>query len=262
MIKNVKIYLNKVHYKAKNMEDNMERILIEGYEFIKINFPGASAVFSTAKNNLNFNKLEDIGRKNINNLKGWFNLKSIGYLNQVHGCNSIIYRGNLEDADGIITNVPYEAVGVFNADCVPVLLYDRKEKVIAAVHSGWRGTLSCIVLKTIEKLQKDFKSNPFNISACIGPHICSSCYEVGEEVINKFKNSTFYKDKYIFEGRNLSLKECILYQLKDSGVRNENVSSLDICTSCNTEYELYSYRKNKYQGRLFSFIYLNSPINC
>lgn len=238
----------------------MKRVLIEGYEFIKINFPGASAVFSTAKNNLNFNKSEDIGRKNINNLKGWFNLKNIGYLNQVHGCNSIIYRGNLEDADGIITNVPQEAVGIFNADCVPILLYDRKEKVVAAVHSGWRGTLSCIVLKTIEKLKKDFKSDPCNIAACIGPHICSSCYEVGEELIVAFKNSAFYKDKQVFKGRNLSLKECILHQLKDSGVPEKNVNSLDICTSCSREYELYSYRKNRYQGRLFSFIYLNSDV--
>ncbi|MFL0195991.1 peptidoglycan editing factor PgeF [Clostridium sp. WILCCON 0269] len=239
----------------------MERILVEGYEFIKIDLKGAEAVFSTAKNNLNFNKSEDIGRKNIENLKKWFNLRNIGYLNQVHGCDSIIYRGRLEDADGIITNMPYEAVGVFNADCVPIILYDRKEKVVAAVHSGWRGTLGCIVLKTLEKLQRDFKSDPLNITACIGPHICNSCYEVGEEVIHEFKNSPFYRDKKIFEGRKLSLKKCILHQLQSKGVKYENINCLDVCTACNTEYELYSYRKNKYGGRLFSFVYLNPSVN-
>lgn len=239
----------------------MEKVIIGKYEFIKINFQGATAVFSTAKDDLDFNRLGHIGKMNIQNLKKWFNLKDVGYLNQVHGSKSIIYKGNLENADGIITDVPNQAVGVFNADCVPVLLYDEKEKVAAAVHSGWRGTLSCIVLKTVEKLQKDFKSSPLNISACIGPHICSSCYEVGEEVIDKFKNSDFYKDKQIFRGHNLSLKECILYQLKYKGVRDENINCLDICTSCNTEYELYSYRKNRYEGRLFSFIYMSPPIN-
>jgi hypothetical protein len=235
----------------------MEKITLEDYEFIKIDLPGAEAIFSTAKNNLSFNKSTDSGKKNIKNLKRWFNLKTVGYLNQVHGCQSIVYTGkDEEEADGIITNEYNTAVGVFNADCIPILLYDKKNKVIAAVHSGWKGTLTCILSKTIEKLERNFKSESKDIIVCVGPHIHSCCYEVGEEVMDKFKNSDFYRFKDVFRNRNLDLKKCILYQLQDREIESENIKYLDICTYCNTEYEMHSYRKNKDYGRMFSFIYL------
>lgn len=70
----------------------MEKIAVEGYEFIKIDLPGAEAIFSTAKNDLSFNKSTDSGKENIKSLKRWFNLKTVGYLNQVHGCRSIIIQ--------------------------------------------------------------------------------------------------------------------------------------------------------------------------
>ncbi|MHC6179537.1 peptidoglycan editing factor PgeF [Clostridium sp. JNZ X4-2] len=235
----------------------MKKISIGPYEFISVDLKGAKAVFSTSKGDLNFNKAEDEGRKNIENLKNWFKLKNVGYLNQVHGCKVIDYNNNMEDGDGIITNKPYTAVGVFNADCVPVLIYDEKEKVIAAVHSGWKGTLACIVSKSIEKLKRDFKSKPENLQVCVGPHIHSCCYEVGEELIDKFKNSSFYRGKDISEGINLDLKKCILYQLQEKGVKEKNINYLDICTACNDEFQLYSYRRDKNTGRMFSFIYLN-----
>lgn len=235
----------------------MQKIIIDGYEFIKIDLPGAEAIFSTAKNDLNFNKSMDLGKKNIENLKKWFNLKSVGYLNQIHGCQSIVYTGrNEENADAIITSEYNTAVGVFNADCIPILLYDKKNKIISAIHSGWRGTLACILSKTIEKLESDFKSRPKDIMVCVGPHIHSCCYEVGEKVIDEFKNSDFYRFKNIFKGRNLDLKKCILYQLKYRDIESENIKYLDICTHCSTEYEMYSYRRNKSCGRMFSFIYL------
>ncbi|MBV4445156.1 peptidoglycan editing factor PgeF [Clostridium tyrobutyricum] len=235
----------------------MENILIEGYEFIKIDLDGATAVFSTAKNNLDFNKATVAGRRNIENLKKWFKLKNVGYLSQVHGDKLIIYKNKIEDADGIFTGESNTAVGVFNADCVPILLYDKEKGIIAAVHSGWRGTYNLILSKAIEKLEREYKSNVENIKVYIGPHIGVCCYTVGEELIAKFKNSMFYKDKDIFVNNNLDLKKCLLYQLKDKGIKDRNINCLDICTSCSSEYKLHSYRKNKKCGRQFSFLYLN-----
>ncbi|KAA8677023.1 peptidoglycan editing factor PgeF [Clostridium sp. MT-14] len=239
----------------------MEKLIIDPYEFITVDLKGAKAVFSTARSNLNFNKAEDEGKKNIENLKKWFKLENVGFLNQVHGCEIVIYNPDdkVKDGDGIITNRSCTAVGVFNADCVPVIIYDREKKVIAAVHSGWKGTLACVVSKAIEKLEKEYSSKPENLQVCVGPHIHSCCYEVGEEFKNKFKDDSFYRNKdHIFNGRNLDLKKCILYQLLEKGVNRQNINYLDICTACNREFKLYSYRKDRGTGRMFSFVYLDT----
>lgn len=235
---------------------DIKNISIDKYEFFKIDLNGATAVFSTAKNNLDFNKSTDVGRKNIENLKNWFNLKDVGYLNQVHGNDLVVYKDRLEDGDAIFTTEINSAVGVFTADCVPILLYDRRNKVVAAVHSGWKGTFSLILKKAIKKLKSDYNSIEDDIFVCIGPHIQTCCYTVGNELIDKFKNSDFYKDKNISIKNNLDLKKCIMYQLKSEKIKSENVKYLDICTSCGSKYEMHSYRKNKNCGRMFSFIYI------
>jgi polyphenol oxidase len=233
----------------------MNIVNIEGYEFIIVDMDGAKAVFSTAKNGLDFNKAKDFGINNIQNLKKWFNLKDVGYLNQVHGNKVIDYKNKVENADGIITKDEACAVGVFNADCVPILLYDKENSVICAVHSGWKGTLSRVLSKAIEKMKLEYGSLADDILVCIGPHIQVCCYEVGKEVIDKFRESDFYKDKEIFHGNNLDLKKCFMYQLSYEGIQEKNIKYLDICTACETKYEMYSYRKNKNCGRMFSFIY-------
>lgn len=234
----------------------MQSIFKDGYEFINIDLGGASVVFSTARNNLDFNKAKNDGIKNIENLKKWFDVNDVGYLNQVHGDKLVIYDRKLEDADGLFTRRVNTAVGVFNADCVPILIYDRKNSVIAAVHSGWRGTLSLILKKAIKKMKSEYNSNTDDIFVCIGPHIQVCCYEVGKEVIDKFEESNFYREKDIFTGRNLDLKKCLFYQLESEKINEKNIKYLDLCTCCGKKYKMHSYRKNKNCGRMFSFIYL------
>lgn len=234
----------------------MEKVLIEGYEFIKIDLSGAEAVFSTAKNGLNFNKGTQEGRENVENIKKWFGVKEVGFLDQIHSDYVFIYEGKKEEGDALITNLNDTAVGVFTADCVPILLYDKSKNIIAAVHSGWKGTFSCILSKTIEDMNKKYGTKGEDLIAFIGPHMHQCCYEVGEELIEKFKQSDVYGKLDIFNGRNLSMTKCIIHQLKTEGVIDENIHELNICTFCNNEYELHSHRKNKDGGRLFSFIFL------
>ena len=88
----------------------------------------------------------------------------------------------MKEGDAIITNVKNVIIGVFTADCVPVILVDEENKVIAAIHSGWRGTFESITLKTIKKMKEEFNTNEINIKAYIGPHIRKCCYEVSEEL--------------------------------------------------------------------------------
>jgi YfiH family protein len=88
--------------------------------------------------------------------------------------------------DASATNRPGLLLGVQTADCVPILLVDPKKRAVAAVHAGWRGTLARIVVKAIGQMQMQFKSNPADLLAAIGPSIGGCCYEVGTEVATQF----------------------------------------------------------------------------
>ncbi|SKA76089.1 conserved hypothetical protein [Clostridium sp. USBA 49] len=239
----------------------MKKIAIDKYEFLTEKVKNANIFFSTAKNNIDFNINSDIGKNNIEKLKKLMGLEDILYLSQIHSDNIYITNNSLSlynyKGDGIITNKKNIGIGVFTADCVPVIIYDTNKEVIAAIHSGWRGTLSCIVIKAIEKMKKEFNSNPSDIVAYIGPHNMECCYEIGEDVAEKFKSCKTYKDIDIIKNNKLNLKLCISTQLKSQGVYLQNINSVDICTFCNKEYELYSYRKfGKNCGRMFSYIYM------
>lgn len=98
------------------------------------------------------------------------------------------------DTDALITNEPGLFVCVQTADCVPVLLYDPQKKVVAAVHAGWRGTISKITQKTISLMTEKFGCNPADIIAGVGPSIHMHAYEVGPEVVEavekNFSNSS------------------------------------------------------------------------
>jgi polyphenol oxidase len=233
----------------------MEKISIGNYEFITEDQGTAMVVFSTAKNGLNFYSKAGDGKENIEKLKDWFPVKEVAYLSQIH--SDIVYTDDCKgcEGDAIITDKPGVAVGVFTADCVPVIMYDPVNKAAAAVHSGWKGTYSLIVSKTIDKMKIAYGSLPADMKVFIGPNMRECCYEVSEELIQKFRESDCYKDTDAFQGRKLSMEKCILKQLEDQGVTAGNIEVTGLCTSCSEE-ELYSYRRGETEKRLFSFIYI------
>lgn len=236
----------------------METLVIENYEFIKYSLGRANVIFSTAKENLNFNIDSEEGRKNIVRLKEWFNLKEIGYLRQVHSNSVFIYDGVLYEGDALITNKENTAVGVFTADCVPVLLYDQSKNVIAVVHSGWKGTVSGITKNTLNRMGEVYGCHTNDIKAFIGPHNKACCYEVGDDVKNQFSGCKIFEDIQFMNGSNLNLEACITKQLLYEGISKENIVYSKLCTFCDDSFELYSYRKHKeHCGRMFSFIYLS-----
>lgn len=230
---------------------------IENYKFISFKETGMECVFSTAEGKLNFKIDDEQGIFNIEKLKKWFNVDLVGYLEQIHSDKIYKYDGNTYIGDALITNNKNVAIGVFTADCVPVLLYDLEKHSIAAVHSGWKGTLADIVPKTIDALKNTYNSKPENITAYIGPHNRVCCYEVGENLISNFKKHNLYSNLEISKGKNLDLEACIKAQLLSKGVQKPNIHTLDMCTFCNTDYKLHSYRKAANEsGRMFSFIIL------
>ncbi len=177
---------------------------------------------------------------------------SIVLQGQTHSDNVTIVETGcfLENNDALITDKKNLALAVSLADCTPILIYDREKKVIAAVHSGWRGTEKKILLKTLQKLKEVFNSKPENLITYIGPSICQEHYEVGEEVAGKFdlkyvKNSD---GKYY-----LDVALCNYDMLTDFGVPEKNIDYSNLCTF--EENYLHSYRRdgNK-SGRMLAVI--------
>ena len=110
---------------------------------------------------------------------------------QVHNCKVAVIdrpgitREELEGFDAFVTELPGVAIGVRTADCVPVLLYDPVNRVVAAVHSGWKGTVKHISQKAIDVMVRKFRSKPEDLRAVIGPGIGPDSFQVGEEVVGQ-----------------------------------------------------------------------------
>ena len=220
-------------------------------------------VFSNAEMNRSFNRHTEEGINNLLSLKEDFNVNEVQYTRQIHSDKVFVYKGNDEEfieneGDGIITNEKSVIVGAFTADCVPVLLVDEVKCVVGAVHSGWKGTFNDISKKAVEKMIKEYGSHVEDIRAYIGPHIRQCCYEVSEELKEKFiEKFNMIPEENLFNGRNLSMELCIESDLKTIGLKDENIYSLKLCTHCEKESKLFSYRaSNGTYGRLFSFIYI------
>ena len=159
----------------------------------------------------------------------------------------------IEECDALVTNIPHVLLTILTADCVPILLFDPKQEVVAAVHAGWRGSKAEIVKKTVQKMTEIFGCNPSNIKAGIAPAIGGCCYEVGKEVAKHFFHMpNAYqqkKEKYM-----LDLPSVNKIQLLKSGLKEENIEISAICTACDENY--FSYRREGETGRFAGFIML------
>jgi YfiH family protein len=181
--------------------------------------------------------------------------------------------------DAAISNAPDLLLGIQTADCVPVLLLDPKKRAVAAVHAGWRGTLQRIVEKTIGRMKMEFKSNPGDLLAAIGPAIGGCCYEVGTEVAAAFHSQFTNAPDWFDELRTgdepnplqwlnqfppghqpppknvrLDLRKANRAQLLLAGLNSQNIFVSKLCTACRPDL-LFSYRKQgRESGRMMSVI--------
>ncbi len=169
-------------------------------------------------------------------------LENVGYQRQIHSdiIQVIECGGDNGASDALITDKKNLGLAIAIADCTPIFIYDKKIKVIAAVHSGWKGTEQKILLKTLMKLQKDYNSIAENIICYIGPSISQSNYEVGAEVAQLFDQSFLIPigEKYLLDVSGLNFKT-----LLDFGIPKNQIQKSELCT-----YEfgslLHSYRRD------------------
>lgn len=158
--------------------------------------------------------------------------------------------------DGFITNEKGLVLCLLYADCVPVYLYDPINKVVALLHSGWKGTVGKISAKAIGMMNDLYGSRPEDIVCVIGPSICADCYEVSADLFDAFQEAFgdaaagfFAKGRRTPEGEQkyqLSLWKAVTHTLREAGVKEEQIECSGICTCCNHEL-LFSHRYT--QGR-------------
>jgi YfiH family protein len=160
--------------------------------------------------------------------------------------------------DAIITNQPGVILAVRTADCLPVLIFDPGKRVIAAVHSGWRGSLRGVVPKTVKCMVDRFSCNPITMIVGIGPSIRACCYEVGEMVLAPLAARFPYWQEVAKEAGEkkamLNLEELVRRQLLDLKIPRSRIASVQACTRCDPE-RFVSYRRDgKKAGNMWSGI--------
>jgi polyphenol oxidase len=186
-------------------------------------------------------------------------------LNQVHGEQIVAVDGQNYAGmrsvlgDALVTRERGIAIGIETADCVPVLLFDPSVPAIGAVHAGWRSTVKKIVQKTAAAMKKEFGSDPARMVAAIGPAIGPECYEVDEPVMGPVRKAFPYWTEITVPrtaGRwGLDLVKANKRELMLSGLAEENIQAMDLCTSCRRDL-FYSFRADGRTGRMLSVIML------
>jgi YfiH family protein len=181
--------------------------------------------------------------------------KTICYQKQVHGDTIIIAKGsgNCGESDALITNKLNLGLVISSADCPAIFIYDKKNKIIAAVHSGWRSTAKKILEQTLLKLKNEFNSKSANLICYIGPSISLKNYEVKRDVAENFDDEFINskKGRYFLDLRNANYQ-----MLLNAGIKKSNIQ---VSKLCSYEYSnlLHSYRREgEKSGRAIGVIAL------
>jgi len=156
-----------------------------------------------------------------------------------------------EETDGLMTNKKNLAICATNADCIVLMMYDKAKKVIANVHSGWRGTVQKVASKTVDRMQEIYGCNPKDIICCISPSIRKCHFEVDEDVKNIFENQFGNMEEFSSKDEkwHIDTVKINAEMLKEKGLRQENIIDSKICTVCNSNI-IHSYRGSNHNNGL------------
>jgi YfiH family protein len=260
---------------------------------------GRTTVYRPGKSDLNLGFTDSDDRDVVTANRGLFvsaatagrEILGLVSLRQIH--SSLIHRVSARDVrengmpavlkgDGLMTDEPGVLLGIQTADCIPVLLADRKNRAVAAFHAGWRGTLARIVENGVGRMRLEFGSRPEDLLASIGPGIGQCCYAVGKELREQFESQFVYaqelfhevydsdpvREKYpmlfltarapghseIGPAVHLDLAEANRRQLLAAGVGKGAIFLTGQCTGCRTD-RFFSHRVERgFTGRMMSVI--------
>lgn len=184
-------------------------------------------------------------------------LKKINVVKQIHSDKIIIIKKTKSlhgiKADGIITNVRNFPIAVKVADCIGSIVIDPEKKVMAAIHSGWRGIVLKIILKAVKMMKKYFGSSPGKMVVITSPSIGPCCYEIGHDLYKKLKRQKKFSNIFIKRKNKvfMDLQKANKNILLSAGVKKKNIFTSSLCTKCNNDM-FFSYRaEGKKAGRMF-----------
>jgi len=203
-------------------------------------------------------------------------------LKQIHSDVIRIFPQSVSEpckGDASATNRPGLLLAIQTADCVPILIVDPKKRAVAAIHAGWRGTLSRITQKAVGRMLVEFGSKPADLLAAIGPSIGPCCYEVAADFVTKFTAQFADAADYFDEPRSgeepnplqwlnmkppghqpppknvhLDLPKANRSQLVAAGLLPKNIFVSELCTACHTNLLFSHRREGPLSGRLISAI--------
>lgn len=191
-------------------------------------------------------------------------------------------RAFVPQGDALVTGQPGILLSIRAADCVPILLADRRQRVVAAVHAGWRGALARVIEKTVGEMVRLFATRPKDLVAAIGPSIRACCYTVGDEVAEAFSARFAEGEKFFRQASrdrpeigpsisflspdppgheretrssfHLDLTAVAHDQLLHAGVLSKNIQTAQFCTACRSDL-FFSHRKEgSHTGRMMAVI--------
>lgn len=192
--------------------------------------------------------------------------------------------------DALITGEAGVLLAIRTADCLPLILVDPKQRVVAAIHAGWRGALARIVEKTVGEMRRLYGSRPQNVVAVMGPSIRACCYEVRDEVVDAFRGRFVHAEKFFRKvigspesqsrepvlaflsmrppghddtaprlSIHLDLTEVARDQLRSAGLAPRHIGVVDFCTACRTDLFYSHRREGSRTGRLMTVIGMRPP---
>ncbi len=179
---------------------------------------------------------------------------------QVHGDRVLTGAPSwfTEQADAAVSNDPGTLLVVSMADCLPVLYHDPVTGAVGAAHCGWRGTVSGLAGKMVGRMAEEFGSRPADLRVTYGPGIAGACYQVGAEVVERFREAGFpehvaWPDADAGKYR-LDIRAANNWVLERAGVAAANIVDTGLCTHCQPE-RFYSHRRDDgVTGRHWAFI--------
>ncbi len=187
-------------------------------------------------------------------------IEKIVNIRQVHSNHVMIATSEhlhdkraLRKADAVVTNLYDVPIAVRTADCLPIFIYDFKQKCIGLVHAGWRGSQKKVGVHTLNVMKKHWLCHPKDLLVAFGPGIRDCCYQVGEEFKNYFPEDITPKSN----GAYLDLVSVNKRQLLETGVLKDHIFDCRICTCCDPN--CFSYRREgEKAGRMISLMMIQS----
>jgi YfiH family protein len=185
----------------------------------------------------------------------WPDTTDLATVQQIHSDKVLIAdrSGSAGEGDGLISNQPGITLSVRTADCLPILMADTRNRAVAAVHAGWRGTILEIVPKTIQAMADRFGTRPDDLVIAVGPGIGACCFEVGPEVAIQFAK-LFPERTDLDQKTKVDLVETNLRLLRRNGGSVRQIATSGPCTYCRPDL-FHSYRRDREAaGRMVSAI--------